>query len=333
MTIEELISKGYISRRKHPEEDLFILNYTPKAQYERLWNKHTISCRGLIVNSSNDIIARCFKKFFNYEEVEKEVHQRIQRNFSFEVNEKVDGSLGILYWIKDKPFIATRGSFESKQAKEATEILRSYGNISLDKSLTYLFEIVYPENRICIDYGNKRDLVFLSAFEIKSGQEVQIKTPFPSCEKFNFTESFSFIKNLNLPNKEGFVVRFEDGYRFKIKFDDYIHLHNLIFSISSKSIWQCLKNKKEMPIEYIPDEVYSWVEKNKKSLESEYSKIENESKCMFKKISHLSRKEFANKAIEHPYSSVLFKMLDNKSYEDIIWKIIEPEYRTPNEEI
>jgi RNA ligase len=46
----------------------------------------------------------------------------------------MDGSLGILYWIKDKPFVATRGSFESDQAVKATKILHErYQDAALDR--------------------------------------------------------------------------------------------------------------------------------------------------------------------------------------------------------
>jgi RNA ligase len=330
MMIEELISNGYISKRKHPEEELFILNYTPKTQYESLWNEFTLSCRGLIVDSSYNIKARCFKKFFNYEEARQEISSRA--NLAFDVQEKIDGSLGILYWIKDKPFISTRGSFDSKQALVATEILHSYGKLRLDESLTYLFEIVYPENRICVDYGTKRDLIFLSAFDIQSGKEVKIKTDFPSCQSFSFDKDFDSIKKLNWPNKEGFVVRFEDGFRFKIKFDEYVNLHNVIFSISSKSIWDCLRNKKDLPLDLIPDETYKWVKQNSEKLKTSYLEIESSTRQVFQKIQFLPRKEFAIAANEYKYPSILFKMLDNRPYSDIIWKIIEPEYKRPNDE-
>jgi RNA ligase len=121
MDLDELIAQGYITKRKHPEEDLFILNYTSKTQYERVWNEFTEQCRGLIVDSSMTIRSRCFRKFFNYDEVSSQVNKRISDGVKFDVFEKMDGSLGILYWIKDKPFIATRGSFESDQAIKATQ--------------------------------------------------------------------------------------------------------------------------------------------------------------------------------------------------------------------
>jgi RNA ligase len=333
MNFDSMISQGYISRKKHPEFDLYILNYTPKTQYERFWNEYTINCRGLIVDSQGTIKARCFQKFFNYEEVVCDVHDRLERGLSFEIFEKIDGSLGILYWVEDKPFIATRGSFSSEQANMANEILKKYDCSYLDKSLTYLFEIIYPENKICVDYNGKKELVFLSAFEIFSGKEVRPDVLFPVAEKYDSKLDFNNIYKLNLPNKEGFVVRFSDGFRFKIKFEDYKRLHNLIFSISSKSLWQMLRQNKEIDIQDIPDELYSWIKKETQLLKDNYHSLETEAKNAFKEIGHLDRKDFAKEALNYDYSSILFKMLDKKDYNDIIWKMIEPEYRTPDAKV
>lgn len=330
--IEKYIQEGYISKRKHPEEDLYILNYTPKAQYEGLWNEYTLNCRGLIVDSSYNPKSRCFKKFFNYEEVPNEIIKR--KNVSFDIYEKLDGSLGILYWIKDKPFIATRGSFDSEQALVANEILRSYDVSKLNRSLTYLFEIIYPENRICVDYEGKKDLIFLSAFEISSGLEVNLdSTPFEHAKKYSFTQDFENIKNLNLPNKEGFVVRFSDGFRFKIKFENYKDLHNLIFSFSTKSLWECLRFNRSIDLDKIPDELYKWIKSEIDLLKNNFSNLEKESKDTFKQLAHLPRKQFAEEALKYNCSSILFKMLDKKPYNDIIWKMVEPKYKTPNEKI
>ncbi len=76
------------------------------------------------------------------------------KSSNFDVYEKMDGSLGILYWIDDKPFLATRGAFESEQAIKGTELLRKHQNLNkLNRNYTYLFEIIYPSNRIVVDYG------------------------------------------------------------------------------------------------------------------------------------------------------------------------------------
>ena len=48
--ITELINEGYITCRRHPDTDLYILNYTPKTQFENKWEPATECCRGLIVD-------------------------------------------------------------------------------------------------------------------------------------------------------------------------------------------------------------------------------------------------------------------------------------------
>jgi RNA ligase len=110
----KLEKDGLVTIRKHPLADLFIINYTAKVQYERLWTEELKQCRGLIVNSSGMIIQRSFPKFFNMEELDD---SEIPKE-SYLMHEKMDGSLGILYWLNDLPHIASRGSFESDQAKE-----------------------------------------------------------------------------------------------------------------------------------------------------------------------------------------------------------------------
>ena len=66
--LKKYIEEKFISEQKHPELDLWIYNYTPKCMYEKKWDNITMSCRGLILDKNGNVIARPFKKFFNYEE-------------------------------------------------------------------------------------------------------------------------------------------------------------------------------------------------------------------------------------------------------------------------
>ena len=78
-------------------------------------------CRGLIVDNDNHILFRPMKKFFERNQL---YHYFVPHgNKHFELYEKKDGALGILYWLADFPFIATRGSFTSKQAIIGTSLL------------------------------------------------------------------------------------------------------------------------------------------------------------------------------------------------------------------
>lgn len=325
--LDDMIKDGYIKKSKHPSEDIYILNYTPKTQYESFWNETTMACRGLIVDQNNNPISRCFKKFFNYNEV-KDKADVLLSTLDYSIYEKIDGSLGISYFIGDKPQIATRGSFTSDQAVKANEILNSK-KIKLDKNLTYLFEIVYPENKIVVNYGQKEDLILLGIIDNTTEEEIDIhqnKFGFDVCEKIHCSSIHELDKSKS--NFEGYVVKFENGFRFKIKLEEYVKLHKLLFGLSSREIWSCLRSGTDVELSGVPDEIFSWIKNTKNSIISDYNNIKEEYKNYFEKIYCHNRKEFAEKALKYRHSGILFKMFDKKSFEKMLWDIVEPAYFT-----
>lgn len=326
--LEELIADKYINVQKHPNADLYIYNYSASAQYERNWNEVTMACRGLILDKNKQVIARPFPKFFNLEEVNND---NLPME-SYQVFEKMDGSLGILYFHDNIPYIATRGSFISEQAQRATSMLHTQYRHTwnhLDPSMTYLFEIIYPENRIVVDYGRDEKLVLLAIIENKNGLEKQLyDLGFPVVEQFE-TKNFKELKLLQKNNYEGFVIKYENGYRVKIKLEEYIRLHKIVTQISNLSIWEFLSQNMpfEEIIECVPDEFYNWVQTTKENLEQEYRIIEDICKKEFKILD--TRKDCAEYYLKCSYPSVLFSMLDGKSYSSDIWKRIRPQYEKP----
>ena len=164
---KQLIKDGYISERKHSEVDYYIYNYTQKTQYEGLWNEDTMNCRGLILDGEGETIAKPFKKFFNIGEYSEQNDLGKIPNYTwFDIWDKMDGSLGILYRMPDGGFrIATRGSFSSDQAIEGTMMFNEMfkqPELMFADNWTYLFEIIYPANRIVVDYKEKSELVLLA---------------------------------------------------------------------------------------------------------------------------------------------------------------------------
>ncbi|KRD12682.1 hypothetical protein ASE21_01905 [Flavobacterium sp. Root901] len=319
--LNEMISKNYVRVNKHPEHDLYIYNYTQNAQFERIWNEVTLSCRGLILDGNGNVVARPFAKFFNLGEIENQILPKT----TFEVYDKMDGSLGILYWVEDKPFIASRGSFSSEQSDKANEMLHGKYKNSwsfLDKSKTYLFEIIYPENRIVLDYGANEELVLLAIIDTQTGEEFPLENiGFPVVEKYDGINDISLLKELNLTNKEGFIIKYADNFRVKIKFDEYFRLHRIITQVSNLNIWEYLKTNQPFDeiLERVPDEFFNWVKQTKKDLENQYEIIENQCKLDFKVLE--TRKETALYFLTCQYPSVLFGMFDNKDYSETIWRM------------
>lgn len=346
VNVDEMVrlkAEHYITSRSHPRLDLDILNYTPKTAYGRYWTDETEMCRGLIVNRrTKDVVARPFRKFFNLGEVPG---QAIPAE-PFVAYEKMDGSLGISYLDWDGlPSVATRGSFLSDQAKRATAVLRTKYADTLGRLAdlcgvyTFCFEIILPENRIVIDYGDRTDLVLLAVFLTEDGSELRDETvaalglPFPRPRTWAYDnlEDLAFaIDGAEFDGHEGVVVCFESGFRLKIKRADYMRMHRIVTGITPRRIWEMLKDGAP-PVDRLfsgtPEGFQAWARERINDIEGEYRGVELGANSDYQQVMLAEppdRKAFAMAAGLSPYASILFKMYDRQPYGEIIWKRIKP---------
>jgi RNA ligase len=120
--LNKYVEDGLLMVKKHKTYPLYIYNYTRFVQYEGLWDDVTINFRGTILDESSNLVAKSFPKFKNFEE-----HSADELpNEDFNIYEKMDGSLGIVYFYDNKWNMATRGSFNSEQAIKGLEMLDRY---------------------------------------------------------------------------------------------------------------------------------------------------------------------------------------------------------------
>ncbi len=324
--IQREIEAGYINEQRHPSSPLRILNYSQKAQFNWRWNDETMACRGLIVDDEWNVVARPFEKFFSVDQL-KQMGQSVPAE-PFDVYEKVDGSLGILYFLDGKPQIASRGSFDSEQAIRATRMLaEKYGDAQLDERFTYLFEIIYPENRIVVNYEYAEQLVLLAIIETATGKEWPLHaydSVFPVVKKYDGFRQFDELLKVQDAAREGFVVRFASGRRVKIKFDEYKRLHALMTRVSPRAIWDVLRSGGDLAqfIENVPDEFLQWVQETENELRAKFCRIETIARSQM--VFSGSRKEIAEKIRMRMYPSIMFSILDGKDYADQIWRMIRP---------
>jgi len=338
--LNDYIEKGLVVKNDHPTLPLSIYNYSRTTQYEGKWDNITKSCRGLILDREGNVVAKSFDKFFNLEEHNPEEIP----NEEFEVYEKLDGSLGILFWYQGKWILASKGSFISDQAIKGKNILNSKYNVEpIPKGYTTLVEIIYPENRIVCSYGNDEVLVVLSMVSNASGKELDYdsllkineETGLPVIKKYDGIQDYKTLKTLISKDREGYVVRFRNGFRIKIKGDEYVRLHRILTGFSNVDIWEYLKDKKDLSefLDKVPDEFDVWVRNTVNELNSQFDGIEKEYQWIFKVTKRVEgiedRKIFAEYAIRYKHPSILFSMLDNKNYDEIIWKLIRPQYSKP----
>jgi RNA ligase len=335
--LNQYYEDGLLYKQVHPTLPLTIWNYTEKVQYENLWDEVTLSARGLVTDDTGDIVATPFQKFFNIEE------GKFEPTENFEVFEKMDGSLGIVFWYRGQWVVATRGSFTSDQSIKAREILRKYNTNIMFRHLTFCFEIIYPENRIVLDYGNDEKLVLLGTFD-KNGKEIDVEMwsqyGFDVVKKYDGIKDYKQLKEMVKNDQEGFVVKFSNGDRVKVKGVEYLRLHKIMTNVTTTGVWEYLKNGEDVLelLKDVPDEFYNKIKSYVKDLRYAYFQISERAGKLhdgfrYGKYGDVdpepTKKEFAEFVIKrekilHP---VMFAMWDKKDYSEIIWNLIRPEFK------
>ncbi|MFF5970187.1 RNA ligase [Streptomyces sp. NPDC012769] len=251
------VEAGHVTRKSHPELPLSIYTYTRTCQYEGVWNSVTIRCRGLVADDrTGRIVALPLPKFFNVSEHETgRPYAPALPDEPFEVYEKVDGSLGVVFHYEGRWRVASKGSFISTQATWAQRRLDGADTSALVPGTTYLAEIVYPQNRIVVDYGDRRDLVLLAAFGPDGtetplaeaatawqgiGSVVTVHPPMPLDALLKLTESNTLPDGnpATGTDAEGFVLRFANGVRAKAKIAEYVRLHKVLTGVTERDIWR-----------------------------------------------------------------------------------------------
>lgn len=350
----EAVKEKRVNRRGNQDGTLHIYNYSDSVQYLNAWDEITMNCRGLILDPQGKIVARPWKKFFNLGQVDLP----IQFDTPVEVMDKADGSLGILYPVppdkvtctgfagnfnrKQEYAIATRGSFDSSQAWHATRLWRakySHLNEDIAKSFsdyTFLFEIIYPRNRVVLDYKGMDDLMLLGAVENSTGyyfgpkaSAAMLQWPGPVVETMPFNTMSEALANTDRNNAEGFVIR-SHNFMVKIKQPDYLELHKLVTNLSPKSVWDQLRSGKSETdiISNFPDEFHDDVKALIKPLKEAYEKRSGEILNGYHKVMHTlvspERKEIAKVFSKYKDKHYYFALLDGNSISDAVWKDIKP---------
>jgi T4 RnlA family RNA ligase len=326
--LDQLVAEGKLMVQT--EGLLRIYKYTPETQFSKDWDELTSQCRGLVVDMDGYQFSNPIPKFFNIEELPPESIP----NLPYEITDKVDGSCIEVFWYGGDLIVCTLGSFASDQAKLAEQMITSEHGYAytFDAGRTYIFELVAPENRIVLDYGNEKKLVLLAIRDNDTGKEEpyeELLKVWPHVvERVDKTIEEILVekKREDFINKEGFVIRFSNGFRVKVKYEEYFRLHKIMTGVNEKFVWEFLKEGKPLPLENVPDEFFQYVTGVKDRLIMDYTAVELSATNSFEEIYYMgiTRKDFALQALKKPYSSVLFKMLEKKDYTDLIWKIVEP---------
>lgn len=239
---------GFV-RRTTDDDGLSLFCYAESCTYEKAWDEYTLLARGLILDEKErKVVATPFPKFFNVYEREDSIP-----DLPFETFEKLDGSLIIVFYHNGRWKTSTKGSFRSDQAKWALEKIKNISH-GLREGCTYLFEAIYPQNRIVVHYPYE-GIVLLSVFRENGTEksyvdmELTARTLGVRLAKRHLYKSVSDLLATakSLPaTEEGFVLRFENGYRLKVKGDEYCRIHRIISRVTPLAMWEAMLAKDDL---------------------------------------------------------------------------------------
>jgi RNA ligase len=328
------IAEGMCTRRQHPELPIFIHNYSRKAQYEftaENWPEALRDARGLVLDQTGDVIARGLRKFFNLSQLTGLPEGK--PGFW----EKADGSLILVFEYNGRRICSTRGSFDSAQAIWAQQRLdRDHPDWIPERGITYCLEAIYPGNRIVVDYGGAEELVLLAALDSDTGAD-RDEAIDAVANRFRMARFYGVQDPASIPGaeREGFVLRWPDGTRAKVKLDEYTRVHKLIYGTSTKTIWALLRagQSPEELAAILPAEMRQWIANYADELRARHAAILKEQREAFDhrpEAARSARAQFAEWAKLQRHPKLMFKLLDGKALEDDVWRMVEPEFSRPS---
>jgi len=344
--IELEIKDGFISKRKHDTEDLYVLNYTPLAAHAWKWNDATTLCRGLIVDGDYNIVARSYPKFFEISQITD--LSIIPSDLSCDIMDKADGFLGVMYFINDVPFIASRGTFGSEMAYEANKMLKGkYSHIKFDSRYSYVFEIIIPNDMLVVNYGGTTyELQLHGIYDNITGEDIRLvdfkdidylrKNGLPIIKTYEVSSKYNGFDELREKypysvDKEGFVLRFSNGFRIKMKYDEYKQLTYTQTAFGSSKVVDLIIDGSINDLrDSIPANAKDRIESLENKMYTEYERLYSTHLKKYLQFAEFSKKDFAltigmDKSLD---SSILMKMfigdIDGaKGVISLIWKHVK----------
>lgn len=319
-----LINEGYIRKAEHPTLPLFIYNYTPKTQFEQVWNNITRITRGLVLDETYQFIIKCPEKFFN----KGEPFASSINLFNCRISEKLDG-----YYISIKQdskyglIITSRGSFHNQYTEAVKSFLTPNVIEQLKPDYTYFCEL-------CQNFAGDEAIILtqhptpkLVCWAIRDNlfQEVipNSSCPLPIAKKLSLSEAKKYLQQ----KVEGVVAQDLNTFeRVKIKTEWFIQHHRILSDCTKKRAWEILSQGKLIQDLDIPDEMMPKMQQYEKELMADYQNLWSKILKADYETSELTDKELGllNKYQDlKPYIFLLRKDKDQQCFNKI-WHAIQP---------
>jgi hypothetical protein len=225
---------------------------------EDFWDRYNgfyRECRSIVIDIRNECIILCpFKKFFNINELEEtnleNIQSRISNAKTVEFSDKLDGSMQTATWYDNRIVMAGSQAINpdnSWRLQDGYRMIRELSGyeemLKNNIGLTFIFEYISLKDAHVVKYAKEQEGLYLIGIRSNEfGTEYDYKTVLDMANIYNIPTTKLFDKTLDkimneLDDKssneaEGFVVNI-DGYKVKVKYNDYVYIHKALSKLSS----------------------------------------------------------------------------------------------------
>lgn len=287
--------------------------------YEDLWTKYNgfyRECRSIVIDVVNDCIVTCpFRKFFNINEVEETRIENIQNMISnaktVEFSNKLDGSMQTATWYDDKIIMAGSQAINPNNSWRLQDGYRMINELDGYKLMlqdninkTFIFEYISLQDAHVVKYTKEQEGLYLIGIRDNlTGYEYPYEYIIKMAKTYGIPTTEIFDKTLEkvmneLDDKksdeaEGFVINI-DGYKVKVKYNDYVHIHKALSKLSSINliIRSIADDNYDDLLSKLPVAYHSNVKKVASIVIDYINKTENTIREYYNKAPKDSRKEF-----------------------------------------
>lgn len=311
-----LTEKFGIKEKRHPAfPELMHLVYCQIASSAHAGHPIVNECRGLILNARTlEVVSHPFHRFYNDGEA---VAAPIDWG-SARVQDKLDGSLTVLYHYAGAWHVATKGSPDAggpvlghtmtfRELFWSTWGHQHLGLPDLDPDFTYVFELTSPLNRVVVAHDDHR-LTLLGVRSRVTGQEFPASA-FPALNPVREHPLGSLVdvraaaEVLNPIAAEGFVVVDRHFNRVKIKSPRYVAIHHLKDTLTMRGLLEMVKaGEQHEVLAYFPELRAAY-----EDVSAKFDALAAELEADYARIAHIeNQKDFALEAVKTRWSGALF---------------------------
>ena len=324
-SLDTLVSQYALKAMRHKKHpNLVSLKYDQiNSPLDRLIVQQ---CRGVVLDEADNwrCVARGFDKFFNY----GEGHAAEIDWTTAQVQEKVDGSLCMLYWYAGEWQVATTGLADASGSVGGfwtgtfadlfwrawlDEGYQLRNMAPTAKCFTWLFELTTPHNRIVVPHTDYK----LTLLAIRSPQGMYFplddEMPFRMVRSFPLTsvgEIAASFEHINPLQQEGYVVVDGQGRRIKVKHPQYVALHHLKEGASPKGFVDVIRQGE------VPELLASFPELEAQftSYKARYDALCEQVATDYQALEHIPvQKDFALEAVKTTCPAALFAIRSKKA--------------------